>query len=366
MAGRTALAAAFHRAAHQAIERGAIFTDPLALGILGIDEADIRERVQNTEVSGSRRMRIFIAVRHRFAEDAIAASGSKQVVILGAGLDTFAYRQELRHSGPRVFEVDHPSTQAWKRGRLTEAGIVVPESLTFSAVDFEKETLADGLAAAGFDREAATFFTWLGVVPYLTSEAIWSTLGFIAGLPGGAQVVFDYANPPESFEGEAPRCMIAGRHVWRSWARRGRLTSIAKIYTQSCARQGSRRPKIWVRGRSPNVIFRISHRGCRSTAATSSERRRVGLTIFMRAQIFSRLAGHHCVPFGVHYRHYARQETVRGATVWSALTNGNVGMSVMNGSRRILSRKRSRCQELSNLKNRLPHKARSLSVARLS
>jgi methyltransferase (TIGR00027 family) len=98
--------------------------------------------------------------------------------------------------------VDHPATQAWKRQRLAEAGIPIPDTLTFAAVDFERETLGEGLAAAGFDPAQRSFFTWLGVVPYLTAEAAFATLRFISSLPGGAQVVFDYSNPPDSLTGE--------------------------------------------------------------------------------------------------------------------------------------------------------------------
>jgi methyltransferase (TIGR00027 family) len=145
-------------------------------------------------------MRIFIAVRTRFVEDSLAAAiecGVRQVVVLGAGLDTCAYRGVLPDN-VQVFEVDHPSTQAWKRKCLEEARIPIPGSLTFAPVDFEHQTLAAGLAAAGFDSSQRTFFTWLGVVPYLTKEAVWSTLNFIASLEGGAHVVFDYGNPPAS------------------------------------------------------------------------------------------------------------------------------------------------------------------------
>jgi len=127
-------------------------------------------------------------------------------VILGAGLDTYAYRrapESAGHNGVRVFEVDHPATQAWKRARLAEAEIPVPVNLTFAPVDFERQTLDAGLKAAGFDPAQQSFFTWLGVVPYLTEEAIWLTLGFVAGLPGGAHVVFDYSDPPDSFSPEA-------------------------------------------------------------------------------------------------------------------------------------------------------------------
>jgi methyltransferase (TIGR00027 family) len=195
---RTALGAAYHRAAHQVLERGIIFTDPLATRILGADgEIAVRE-AQNDPLR--RVLRLFIAVRTRFAEDALAvavAGGVRQLVVLGAGLDTYAYRTPLGQS-LRIFEVDHPATQAWKRQRLAEAAIPVPGALTFAPVDFERETLADGLTAVGFDLAQQTFFTWLGVVPYLTEQLVFSTLGFIARLSGGAHIVFDYGNPPAS------------------------------------------------------------------------------------------------------------------------------------------------------------------------
>ena len=165
---RTALGAATHRALHQVLEGGRVFADPLAARILGKDlEAAIRE----AEGDPLRRaLRLFIAVRTRFAEDALMAAmarGVRQLVVLGAGLDTFAYRAG-QVEGLRIFEVDHPATQAWKRQRLSEAGIEVPPALTFAPVDFERETLGEGLAAAGFDPSRPAFFTWLGVVPYLS------------------------------------------------------------------------------------------------------------------------------------------------------------------------------------------------------
>ncbi len=191
-----------HRAVHQVLEGGRIFADPLALRILGEDAEKIA-READTYAPG-RRMRIFIAVRTRFAEETLAAAvdgGVSQLVVLGAGLDTYAYRGPLRDR-LRIFEVDHPATQAWKRQLLADAGIPLPDSLTFAPVDFERQSLAEGLAAAGFDPAQRTFFTWLGVVPYLTEDAIWSTLGFIASLPNGAHVVFDYGNPPDSLSPE--------------------------------------------------------------------------------------------------------------------------------------------------------------------
>lgn len=198
---RTAWAAAAHRAAHQILEQGRIFCDPLAVRILGQDgETVAREAAEHPS---RRRMRLFIAVRTRFAEDALAAAverGVRQLVVLGAGLDTYAYRSPFGER-LRMFEVDHPSTQAWKRGRLAEAGIALPGWLTFAPVDFERESLAEGLEGAGFDREAPSFFTWLGVVPYLTEEAIDRTLDYVSSIQGSA-VVFDYMEPPEGFSEE--------------------------------------------------------------------------------------------------------------------------------------------------------------------
>ena len=199
---RTAWAAAAHRAAHQVLEHGIIFNDPLALKILGADEETL---ARDAEQPSRRRMRIFIAARTRFAEDALVpavARGVTQLVVLGAGLDTYAYRGAVRDR-LRIFEVDHPSTQSWKRQRLHDAGIAIPDSLTYAPIDFEHQTLADGLKAAGFDQSQQTFFTWLGVTPYLTKDAIRATLGFIASLPNGAHVVFDYSDPPASLDAEA-------------------------------------------------------------------------------------------------------------------------------------------------------------------
>jgi methyltransferase (TIGR00027 family) len=199
---RTAWAAAAHRAAHQVLEQGCIFADPLALRILGQDaETVARDAAQHPSRRG---MRLFIAARTRFAEDALAAAlqnGVTQLVVLGAGLDTFAYRS---HYAARllIFEVDHPATQAWKRQRLADAAISTPSTLIYAPIDFERETLPEGLAAAKFDPAQQTFFTWLGVVPYLTEEAIRSTLRFIASLPNGSHVVFDYSDPPHTLTPE--------------------------------------------------------------------------------------------------------------------------------------------------------------------
>jgi methyltransferase (TIGR00027 family) len=195
---RTALGAAGHRAAHQLREGGRIFADPLAVRILGADAATM---LAEADADPRRRgLRLFIAARSRFAEEAARRAireGARQIVVLGAGLDTFAYRLESV-DGLRVFEVDHPATQIEKRRRLAAADIEIPAHLTFAPCDFERAELADALRSAGFDEARRSVFLWLGVTPYLTRESILATLSFIASLPGGAEVVFDYANPPES------------------------------------------------------------------------------------------------------------------------------------------------------------------------
>jgi methyltransferase (TIGR00027 family) len=180
------------RAVHQLLDRPPVFDDPLALRIL--DEASRREASAATD-GPDRGLRAFMAVRSRLAEDLLAESGARQYVVLGAGLDTFGCRNPSRDL--RVFEVDAPATQAWKRELLAAAGIPLPPTLTFAPVDFETETLAAGLASAGFAPGVPTFFSWLGVFPYLTREAAFGTLRFVAGLHPAA-VVFDYALPRAS------------------------------------------------------------------------------------------------------------------------------------------------------------------------
>jgi methyltransferase (TIGR00027 family) len=192
---RTALAAATHRAVHQLLEGGRVFADRLAVPILATDPTVLTAAAMTQPQR--RPMRFFIAARHRIAEDAVAAavaSGLTQLVVLGAGLDTQAYRA-AHGDALAIFEVDHPATQAWKQRRLADAGIAIPPPLRFVAVNFETDSLAERLVAAGFDPDRRAFFAWLGVVPYLTEAAIFATLSYIAGLPGGAEVVFDYANP---------------------------------------------------------------------------------------------------------------------------------------------------------------------------
>lgn len=202
---RTALATAYARAYHHIADRPRILTDPLAARLLGVTADELFELDESAKNQlGSRPRRLFFAARARFAEDRVAAAvavGVPQVVILGAGLDTFAYRNP--HSGLRIFEVDHPATQAWKRQRLAAAGIDQPESLTFVPVDFETDSLAAGLESAGFSRTNPAVFVWLGVVFYLTPDAVRTTLEYIAGQSRSVEVIFDYLQPGDTDEDRA-------------------------------------------------------------------------------------------------------------------------------------------------------------------
>ncbi|MFE7666268.1 class I SAM-dependent methyltransferase [Streptomyces celluloflavus] len=192
---RTAMRAAHARARHQA-DPQRVFTDPLASKILHLGPAELTPPPDDPVARYNIR---FVAARSRFAEDSLASAvtaGTRQAVILGAGLDTFACRNP--HTGLTVFEVDHPDTQEWKRQRMAAAGMAVPPSLAFAPVDFERDTLAAALHSAGLDRTRAAFFIWLGVTPYLTRDAVLTTLRFVAEHTAPVHVVFDYYLEPPS------------------------------------------------------------------------------------------------------------------------------------------------------------------------
>lgn len=190
------------RAAHQVLDKPLVLDDPFALRILGPEiAAHVEAEKRLPQPRWAKYVRAFMVARSRLAEDTLTRAverGVRQFVVLGAGLDTFAYRNPHDSGKLRVFEVDYPATQAWKQECLHTAGITAPESLTFVPVDFDSSSLADGLVSTGFDLSRAAFFSWLGVTMYLTPEAVDRTLAFIASLPKGSGVVFDYAVPRES------------------------------------------------------------------------------------------------------------------------------------------------------------------------
>jgi methyltransferase (TIGR00027 family) len=141
--------------------------------ILREDEEDVLQFANQHPLASIGRL--FAAARSRIAEDALSEAvdrGIRQIVILGAGLDTFALRNPHGARQILVYEVDHPATQAWKRQRLADARLALPPWLIFVPVDFERDDLKEKLVGAGFQQNSPAFFTWLGVVPYLTEDAI--------------------------------------------------------------------------------------------------------------------------------------------------------------------------------------------------
>ena len=224
----TAQRAAILRAAHQLLESPRIFDDPLALPIIGAEaETALRADLESFQMPSRRWQRANVAARSRHAEDELAKAmrrGVRQYVHLGAGLDTFAYRAGAEALAPRVFEVDHPSTQAWKRERLAERGLAATRPLAYVPIDFERQRLEDALGAAGLDLEEPAFFSWLGVTIYLTRDAILQTLRSVAGLAPGSAIVFTYAQSPDALNPEqranfdmvAERVAVLGE-PWRSF-----------------------------------------------------------------------------------------------------------------------------------------------------
>jgi methyltransferase (TIGR00027 family) len=221
---RTALRVAMRRAAHQLYDASPlVLDDPIAVPILGPYAAEI-ERTPGRDPANRPRpfsisLRAFLVARSRYAEDLLTQAvnrGVSQYVLLGAGLDTFVHRNP--YPSLHVFEVDHPATQQWKRELLLTTGLASPANLTYAPVDFERQTLAQQLHAAGFNPAAPTFFAWLGVVPYLTLEAFRATIRFIAAQPHPSGLVFDYAQPRSAlppreqlaYDSLAARVQLAG------------------------------------------------------------------------------------------------------------------------------------------------------------
>ncbi|WP_345349750.1 SAM-dependent methyltransferase [Actinoallomurus liliacearum] len=198
---RTALMAAAARAAHLIVDSPpVIFADTVAYSLLG-DQA--KELVGYHRTQGEHpilaAVRATATVRSRYTEERLAEAvrrGVTQYVILGAGLDSYAYRADPE-DGVRVFEVDHPATQRWKRHLLAEAGVAIPDTVTYAPIDFETESLSEVLLREGFDASRPAFVSWLGVTMYLTSEAIGDTLAAVGRLAPGSEIVLDYTLVPE-------------------------------------------------------------------------------------------------------------------------------------------------------------------------
>jgi methyltransferase (TIGR00027 family) len=197
-ASRTALGVAAHRAMHKLFDgEPKILDDPVALRLLGDPTpAQLEASRRRPHSPAARDLRTHVVLRSRFSEDRLAAAagrGVRQAVTLGAGYDSFAYRQPAWASGLRLFEVDQPATQADKRRRLAAAGVDIPSNLAFVAIDFERTSLEDGLRASSLDFSAPTFFSCLGVFVYLTRPAIEAIFRLVAGFPAGSEIAFTFS-----------------------------------------------------------------------------------------------------------------------------------------------------------------------------
>ena len=205
---QTAMTAAAARAAHLIVDgEPVIFADTLAGPLLGDRAAEL---ISYHHLHGSHLVLVSArgqaTYRSRYVEEALAAAterGITQYVVLGAGLDSFAYRSPFAAAGKiATFEVDHPATQAWKRAQLAAAGIEEPPTgaLAFVPLDFERpgavESLAGQLTASGFDPTRPALVSWLGVTMYLTGEAIAAVAGAVsAGFAPGTELITDYMLP---------------------------------------------------------------------------------------------------------------------------------------------------------------------------
>ena len=193
------------RALHREEPPPWVLDDPLALRLAGDEGAEIRDRIRaelprESLLAFSR----WVCVRARFPEDVVEhglGDGVDQYVILGAGLDTFACRRSDLAGRLRVFEVDHPDTQRWKRSRLRELGVDPRVDVAYAPVDFERQTLRAGLEEAGFDFRGRAVFAWIGVTMYLTLAAISATLSTIREVAAGSRVVLTYSQPQEALSG---------------------------------------------------------------------------------------------------------------------------------------------------------------------
>ena len=217
-ASQTALTAATRRAYHFAHASPLVFADSLAHLLVADDE---RRAIEDGIINAMRRLypelvldddrdrtvanafRTSIATemqvtRARYSEDLLMRAierGVRQYVIVGAGFDTFAYRRPDLRNQIEVFEVDHPATQELKRRRLEAAGISHQPNLHFVQADFEAENLADALGKSAYRSSDPAFFSWLGVIVYLTMDAILETMGAIRKVVApGSELVFDYVD----------------------------------------------------------------------------------------------------------------------------------------------------------------------------
>lgn len=208
-ASATAAGVAVARGVHRSCDqRPWVLDDPFAFRLVGPQWAEIQASGEAVLPGAAvRQSRASIVARSRYAEDRLISGGYRQYVILGAGLDSFAWRRADLIGWLRLFEVDRPASQAWKLARIAELGLPIRDAHVFTAVDFEAESLRDGLTGAGLDWSEPAFFSWLGVAVYLTPDAIDATLRSVGGCGPGSEIVLSY-DASDPFLDDAAREMV--------------------------------------------------------------------------------------------------------------------------------------------------------------
>lgn len=204
---KTALGVAALRAAHQIIDdEPHILEDPIAVRLFPAEALEqMRNEIARLREPGMVSLRTHVVLRSRYSEDRLEEAyrrGVRQFVVLGAGFDTFAYRQPDRARDLRIFEVDHPATQRVKRERLDAAGISAPKNLEYVSIDFETTSLRDGLFASSFDPTQSAFVSCLGVLVYLTEEAVDAVFQLVASFPPSSEIVFTFSPPAKATDAE--------------------------------------------------------------------------------------------------------------------------------------------------------------------
>lgn len=205
---QTAIFAAQVRAAHAVLDRDPIFEDPYAMALADASESDIQDLFALIPPACARVARVLPNQRARFADEEVQSAvwrGVDQYVILGAGLDSFAWRRTDLMDDIDLFEVDHPATQAWKKQRVDIAGLTRPTNLHFVGMDFSAdESLSLGMTKAGFDPQRPSIWAWMGVVVYLHTDAVESTLRAVADLAApGSRLLASYTVTPDLMDSDS-------------------------------------------------------------------------------------------------------------------------------------------------------------------
>ena len=207
---------AFLRAVHQLIDEAPkILDDPVVVRLFDASALDrIRQAPDQFRTPRLNALRSHVVIRSRFAEDRLAEAvrrGIQQFICLGAGFDTFAYRQPAWAQAIRIFEVDHPASQKAKREPSEKAGIAVPSNVEFVPIDFEVTPLREGLKAATFDPARPAFISWLGVMVYLSEEAIDGVLRLVISMPRSSEIVFTFSQPAPADKSDPGQPSLAER-----------------------------------------------------------------------------------------------------------------------------------------------------------